>query len=86
MIRLLPLFLLSSCQIYAGMAVHDRAFDSEYQEDATIANIGLSQDVHENIELYIGHSSMPWFAEKDNGRGGGYGVNQAGVKVKYKLY
>ena len=75
------LIFISSCQLYATAGVHDRAFDSEYVEDAVIATYGLSQEITDNFEAGIEHGSMPFFVEQD-----GHGVNKAYIKAKVKLF
>jgi len=80
MYKLFPLTLLSGCQLYGGMAVHDTSTDSHFKEDKMIGNLGLSQEVTENFELFAEHLSMPTVEEN------GLGINQVGFKIKVKLY
>lgn len=80
MIRLIPLALLSGCQLYGGGSFHDTSMDSHFKEDRVIAVIGVSQQVHENIDIFAEHLSMPTVTEN------GYGINQIGFKIKYKVY
>ncbi|MEN8171429.1 MAG: hypothetical protein ABFS03_00965 [Chloroflexota bacterium] len=54
--------------------------DSHFKEDRVIAVIGVSQQVHENIDIFAEHLSMPTVTEN------GYGINQIGFKIKYKVY
>ena len=71
--------LLSGCQLYMGAAVHDKSFDSEFKQERVMTTIGASQDITNNLEVYIEHLSLPTYKEK------GYGINQAGAKLKVKL-
>ena len=80
MYKLLPLILLSGCQLYGGASIHDRAADSEFEEEKLIATIGASKEINENLEVYIEHLSQPMYEEN------GYGINQAGFKIKIKLF
>ena len=77
---------LIGCQLYATAGVHDRAFDSEYVEDNVITTFGLSQELNNNFEAGIEHGSMPFFIERNNGRGGGFGVNKVYIKAKIELF
>ena len=86
MYKLIPLIFLSGCQLYAAAGVHDRAFDSEYNEDKFIGTLGFSQELNDNFELYIEHSSMPLINELRKTDNKGHGVNQAGIKAKIKLF
>ena len=79
MYRLLPLLLLSGCQLYMGAAVYDKSFDSEFKQERLLTTIGASQDMTENIEVFIEHTSQPTYEEE------GYGISKAGVKLKVKL-
>ena len=80
MYKYLPLILLSGCQLYGGMAIHSTTQDSHFREERFIGNIGVSQEIHENIDLFAEHLSMPTVTEN------GLGINQVGVKIKVKLY
>ena len=86
LILLLLSFNASGCQLYATAGVHHRAFDSEYVEDAVITTFGLSQEITDNFEAGIEHGSQPFFIERNNDRGGGYGINKAYIKAKVKLF
>jgi len=87
MYKLLPIILLlTGCQLYGGLSVHDTSFDSEYKEDSTIGFFGVSHEFNKNFEGGIEHESMPFFSENNNGRGGGYGINKVYGKVRYKLF
>lgn len=80
MYKYLPLTLLSGCQLYGGMAIHDTSADSHFKEDRLIGSIGVSQEVTENLELFVEHLSMPTVTEN------GLGINQAGFRIKVELY
>lgn len=82
---LLLLPLLTGCQLFMGAGFHDRSLDSEYKEDNVIAHIGLRKEIHENVDAFFVHESMPFFAERDNGRGGGYGKNEIGLELKWDI-
>ena len=86
MYKLPPLILLSGCQLYGGAAIHDRAFDSEFKEDNVITVLGASQELNNNFEVYIEHLSMPFEKEPSNSDGKGWGINQAGIKAKVKIF
>jgi len=92
--------LLSSCYLYGGAAIHDTAFDSEFKDSGYITTFGASQEVNNWSEVYIQHRSDPFYTEnrtrynevcgrsicdyaKDNG---GQGVNEAGLRLKVKLF
>ena len=81
MYKYFPLiFLLTGCQLYSGMAIHSTTQDSHFREEGFIANVGISQEVHKNIDLFAEHLSMPTVKEN------GLGINQVGIKIKVKLY
>jgi hypothetical protein len=77
--RLIPLFLLSGCQLYGGAYIHDKAMDSEFKQERLITTFGMSEDINKNLEIYIEHESQPLYDEK------GYGLNKLGFKLKTKL-
>jgi len=63
-----------------GGAIHDKALDSNFEEERLIATLGASQDITENIEVFIEHNSQPMY------RGDDAGVNKAGIKLKAKIF
>ena len=78
-------FILSGCHLYGGLGIHDTSFDSEFKEKGAIATFGISQELGSNVEVFVEHSSMPYVDETKTERGG-YGINQAGVRGRWKIF
>jgi len=80
------LFYQTGCHLYAGATVHDTAFDSQFNQDNLITTFGVSQELNNNFDLYVEHSSLTLKADTIDTNGGGHGLNQAGIRAKIKIF
>ena len=90
--------MLTGCYGYMNASVHDRSFDSEFQEHGLITTFGVAHEINESIEVFIQHQSMPFYEEAADGYGcenrecgvkihnGGQGVNELGFRLKINIF
>jgi len=93
-------FLLSGCQLYGGASVHDTSADSEFKSSGMITTFGALQEINDWSEVFIQHRSDPFYTENETRYNnicsrsacdyqkddGGQGVNEAGFRLKWKLF
>lgn len=80
------MLFISSCYLYVGTSIHDKDFDSEYKERHVLAHFGFEEEINDNLEVFIQHTSMPSYSESLRENDSGWGVNEVGIRVKVKLY